>query len=289
MASHVSVSFVTCVYNQTPAFFAECATSVSAQQISVEWIVVDDGSSPESAALHQATVEAVGAPVLTRFIKLPSNVGLSVARNAGIAVATGDWVVVLDSDDRAGVGLAKKLTRLPSSTAVACFEVNYFDEAESEHRRLDYFEGLFRNFSATSLDPFLWFDFYYHGIMVRRELLQRIGGYNPILKVGEDQDILLRVLEEVSPDTVAFVHEIGYEYRSNSNGVCRKMWKEVLAGYIVTMLNGAKRRGAPFDCCRFAEAKTIEGAEIDCYEYRTMSGKWVSWDAWHRNQKGSGD
>lgn len=284
MASRFPVSFVTCVYNQNPAYFAECATSISAQQMPVEWIVVDDGSSPESNALHKATVEAVGAPVQARFITLPSNAGLSVARNAGIAVATGDWIVVLDSDDRAGLYLAKKLARLPSSTAVVCFEVNYFNEVESEHRRLDYFEGLFRNFSATSLDPFLWFDFYYHGVMVRRELLRRIGGYNLVLTVGEDQDVLLRVLEAVSPDKVAFVHEIGYEYRSNSNGVCQKRWKEVLAGYTASMLDGARRRGAPFDCCRFSEAKTIEGAAVDCYEYRTVSGKWVSWDAWHRNQ-----
>ncbi len=289
MVSRIPVSFVTCVYNQVPAFFAECAASVGGQQISVEWIVVDDGSSPESTALHQATLETVGASVKSRFIKLPNNVGLSEARNAGIAVARGEWVVVLDSDDRAGPRLAKRLARLPRSTAVVCCEVNYFDQTEIEHRRLDYFEALFRKFSGSSLDPFLWFDFYYHGVIARRKLLQRIGGYDPILKVGEDQDILLRALEQVSADEVAFVHEIGYEYRSNSNGVCSKRWNEVLAGYTSTMLSGARRRGAPFDRCRFAEAKTIEGAEIDCYEYRTTSGKWVSWDAWYENQKGSRD
>jgi len=87
MASRIPVTFITCVYNQKPGYFEECAASIRAQQSPVEWIVVDDGSSSESTALHQATVDAVGTPVQTRFIKLPNNVGLSEARNTGIAVA----------------------------------------------------------------------------------------------------------------------------------------------------------------------------------------------------------
>src|ERR1041384_1728509 len=186
MASRIPISFVTCVYNQDPSYFAECSASVCAQETPVEWIVVDDDSSPEATTLHEAAVETARASVQTKFIKIPQNVGLSEARNAGIGAATGEWVVVLDSDDRAGATLATMLARLPKSIAVTCFEVNYFSQTESEHRRLNYFEGLFRRFAGSSLDPFLWFDFYYHGVIARRDLLQKIGGYDPILQVGED-------------------------------------------------------------------------------------------------------
>ena len=57
-----------------------------------EIIVVDDGSSDDTAALARQYGDAV------RFIQ-QTNQGVSVARNAGAAVATGDWLTFLDADD----------------------------------------------------------------------------------------------------------------------------------------------------------------------------------------------
>jgi glycosyltransferase involved in cell wall biosynthesis len=67
--------------------------SVLAQTLSpLEVIVVDDGSTDDSAAI----AEALGPPV--RVIRQP-NQGESVARNRGIDEAKGEWVAFLDADD----------------------------------------------------------------------------------------------------------------------------------------------------------------------------------------------
>ena len=58
-----------------------------------EVIVVDDGSSDGTADL----VREAYADVL---VLIQSNQGVSVARNAGLEVATGDYVAFVDADDQ---------------------------------------------------------------------------------------------------------------------------------------------------------------------------------------------
>ena len=86
------VSVVIPCYNQA-RFLDECLTSVELQEeATFEIIVVDDGSTDD--------IE----PVLTRHPGVQylrqANAGTSRARNRGIGVARGEYVVVLDADDR---------------------------------------------------------------------------------------------------------------------------------------------------------------------------------------------
>jgi glycosyltransferase involved in cell wall biosynthesis len=61
--------------------------------IDYEVVAVDDGSGPEVGAL----LSTLENPRL-RVVRLSPNRGRSGARNAGIAAARGDWIVLLDSD-----------------------------------------------------------------------------------------------------------------------------------------------------------------------------------------------
>jgi glycosyltransferase involved in cell wall biosynthesis len=96
-----TVSVVIPCYNASP-FLRETLESVLRQtHPPLEVIVVDDGSTDDSAAI----AESFGSPV--RVIR-QKNQGESVARNRGIDEAHGEWVGLLDADD---VWLPEKLER----------------------------------------------------------------------------------------------------------------------------------------------------------------------------------
>jgi len=83
------VSVVVCAYNAERTI-VECLSSLAACRYpDIEVIVCDDGSTDRTADL------AAGYPF--RLLRLPHG-GLSRARNAGLAAATGEIVAYLDSD-----------------------------------------------------------------------------------------------------------------------------------------------------------------------------------------------
>lgn len=106
MYSDMKISVVIPVFN-VAGWLSECLDSVlkSVGKLETNWsaeiICVDDGSSDGSSEIlgdYTRRVEAEGRRV--RFISIrQANAGVSVARNRGIEVATGEWIAFVDGDD----------------------------------------------------------------------------------------------------------------------------------------------------------------------------------------------
>ncbi|MGH9161332.1 MAG: glycosyltransferase family 2 protein [Vicinamibacteraceae bacterium] len=90
----VAVSAVMPTYNAAP-YLKDAVDSVLAQTFAQwELIVVDDGSQDETPGI----LAAYRDPRI-RVVRLPQNCGRGAARNAGLAIATGRYVAICDSDD----------------------------------------------------------------------------------------------------------------------------------------------------------------------------------------------
>lgn len=91
----MKVSIIIPVYN-VEKYLKKCVESVCAQDYKdLEIILVDDGATDSSGIMCDRFAE-----IDTRIkVVHKENGGLSSARNAGVAVATGDFVTYLDSDD----------------------------------------------------------------------------------------------------------------------------------------------------------------------------------------------
>ena len=91
-----AISLIVPVHN-VEEYVAECLESILDQEFDdIEVIVVDDASPDGSARVIQDCIK--GNDKVT-FIRLEQNVGLGLARNEGLKVATGKYVMFVDSDD----------------------------------------------------------------------------------------------------------------------------------------------------------------------------------------------
>ena len=89
------VSFIIPVY-QAENYLEKCLESVSRQSYhNIEIIVIDDGSTDESAAICDKM-----AAKDSRFVVVhQENQGVSAARNCGLGLSTGKYIMFIDADD----------------------------------------------------------------------------------------------------------------------------------------------------------------------------------------------
>ena len=101
------VSVILCFYNEE-RFLSEAVQSVLHQTYtSWELILVDDGSSDKSVGMAKKYAADYPDKIIYLEHEGHSNNGLSASRNAGIKIARGQFIAVIDADD---VWLAGKLT-----------------------------------------------------------------------------------------------------------------------------------------------------------------------------------
>ena len=91
----MKLSIIVPIYNVAP-YLRKCVDSLLAQDISdYEIILVDDGSPDECPQICDQYAEQYSNIKVIHQV----NAGLSAARNSGIKVATGDYIMFVDSDD----------------------------------------------------------------------------------------------------------------------------------------------------------------------------------------------
>lgn len=198
------VSVVTPCFN-SGQWLDDAVASVAAQSYGdVEHIVVDDGSSEPATLDVLDRLESRGV----RVIRRPHR-GVSAARNAGLAAATGEFLQPLDADDlldpRYCTVLVEALRQRPDAALAAC-DVLIFG-ASMGRMAADF----------SSVGAFL----YDHAIvqpLMRLADVRAVGGYAGDLSFGEDSELYARLL---STSGAVIVAEPLYRYRQHPAQVTR--------------------------------------------------------------------
>ena len=179
MTTRTRVSVVIPCYNAAP-FLAETLTSVVAQTYPPhEVIVIDDGSTDESAS-----IAASFAP-LVRVIR-QANRGESVAHNRGIAMAQGEWVALLDADDLWEVHKLERQIEVARSLS-AEFVCVYNDFYRFDGRKKDFCEPRCEYHAQPDARVGLLFDWCVQPstALIRRDVLDHVH-FPETVRDGED-------------------------------------------------------------------------------------------------------
>lgn len=199
------------------------ASLVNQQGIRYELVAVDDGSRDGSAEVLQRCWMELGQPAPLRLLSLPGPGGVSAARNAGWRAARAPLVAFLDADDLCiGQRLAlqaERLERQPQLGQVLCGWRRFAPEAgpETGFDVCPWREGAGftpeQAFLHKAVLPSAW--------MLRRAVLEQLGGFDPALSQAEDVDLLLRLALAGVPG--AWLEQVLCGYRVHPGGASRQL------------------------------------------------------------------
>jgi glycosyltransferase involved in cell wall biosynthesis len=172
----------------------------------VEVIIVDDGSSEAETTRILDEVAEAGHCVVPQ-----PNRGVSAARNAGIRLAKGEFILPLDSDNRLrGVYLNEGVSLLKNNPGIGVIytDAHYFGERSGRWHVPEF--NLLSLIRTNFIDACA---------LYRKKLWEEIGGYDermPCMGL-EDWDFWLRVALHGG----SFVHlpKIGFDYRVRSDSM----------------------------------------------------------------------
>ena len=178
------------------ATIARALASVLATPGIAEVIVVDDGSTDDTAALVEGV--AATAPIPLRLIR-QDNAGAAAARNTGMQAVTLDWVTFLDADDEmlpeAIGGKAAHLATCPDPDGIDAVHGSFVrgdtgatGQFATTRDRVDP-DGIGRAGNAAGGFP--------GGVVsyvFRTRALQATGGFRAELTMFEDFELILRFI-----------------------------------------------------------------------------------------------
>ena len=173
------------------------ASACAQRDVELEILVVDDGTSMDAAS-----VVGLVADRRARVIRNRGPRGVSGARNAGVAASRGQWIAFLDDDDAwAPTKLSAQIrtaAEAKTSWAYAGYVTTDEDLQVCDGSPPEAPEEVMRALRRHNAVPAGA-----SGVIVRREVLEAVGPFDPSLGTSEDWDMWIRLARASVPVGVA--------------------------------------------------------------------------------------
>ena len=207
--NNIKVSVIVPVYNSSKYICQTLNSIINQDFTDYEIIVIDDGSTDNSLDI---AFEELSKSTIPHKIIHQKNSGVSIARNHGIEVSRGDYIVFVDSDDLISKNHLSELYNGKSDFSIIQLVKKDGDKLSSHH---NYTEKLIscEEFIEMELEmkiPFNFCQLTYKSSIIRANNLK----FNPEIIYGEDTDFALRALSY--GENIAISNEVTYFYIQHS-------------------------------------------------------------------------
>lgn len=219
------ISICVPLYNTPERYLFELIESVQAQTSEHWQLCLADASDADhdyvGRAVEKKRIRQNGKADERILYTKVENLGISANTNAAAAMATGEYLALLDHDDL----LAPHAVYLMQEAVVhGQPDFLYSDEALFKKSMRHPTVGHFKPDYAP--DYLLCCNYICHLAVFRRSLFEQVGGERSECDGSQDHDLFLRMLEKTTPDKVVHLPHVLYYWRvhggSTSGGVKAK-------------------------------------------------------------------
>jgi GT2 family glycosyltransferase len=199
-------SVLTPVYETPEPVLRAMLNSVAAQRCgNWELCLVDDAST--SPQVGQTLARAQQRDPRIRVIRRESNGGIVAASNDALAMARGEFVALLDHDDELHPQALARVEKAIAATPDADYVYTDEDKIDADGRRsAPFFKP---DWSPERMRTQMYSC---HLSVMRRSLVEEVGGFDPEFEGSQDWDLVLKVTERAR--RVLHVPKVLYHWRT---------------------------------------------------------------------------
>ncbi|MDD2980164.1 MAG: glycosyltransferase family 2 protein [Hespellia sp.] len=205
------ISIIVPTYNTPISFFEEMVSSVQGQTYSNWELCLGDGSegNPQLEAVMEKYHQ--NDPRI-KYKILDKNMGISGNTNGALELATGDYIGLLDHDD---VLEPHALYEVVKALNEDDYDIIYTDEDKVSGDLSEHSDPNFK--PDYSPDLFCSHNYITHFFVVKKSIMDQIGGFNSEYDGAQDYDLMFRCIE--NSKKIKHIAKILYNWRMHAASV----------------------------------------------------------------------
>tara|TARA_B100000989_G_scaffold102274_1_gene74778 strand:+ start:2398 stop:3246 length:849 start_codon:yes stop_codon:yes gene_type:complete len=198
MSDEILVSVVMSLFNPDKPLLKKSIESLSNQSYTnIEIIIIDDGMNAEDIFFLKSLIEGKENFFVYKNIK---NIGLTKSLNIAISKSNGELIARNDADDISDKNrIEKQVNYFKKNKEVGVLGTWYsvFNDNDNDNERK--YEYRYSNDHNILLEMlFERNPFCHSSVMIKKDILKKLGGYNPKYKVSQDLDLWFRISKNYS-------------------------------------------------------------------------------------------
>lgn len=203
------ISVVVPAYQTPEAFLRQLILCMQAQSYQ-NWELVIGNASPDDEKMQSVILEYAKEDSRIQEVKIRKNLGIAENTNAALAAAKGEYVGFMDHDDLLEPDtlfeIARRIEKEPK------LDVLYTDEDKVTTDLSEYFKPNLK--PEFNLDLLRSNNYICHFFVVKKEIIQKVGGFRPEYNGAQDYDFIFRCTEQAKK--IEHIPRVLYHWRTHS-------------------------------------------------------------------------